>query len=40
MDMWDMAARITYILAQAVNYSSKEETKAGEATPEEGMVLV
>src|SRR4051812_12155993 len=31
MDMWDMAARITYILAQAVNYSSKEETKAGEA---------
>jgi hypothetical protein len=31
MTMWDMAARITYILAQAVNYSSKEETKAGEA---------
>jgi hypothetical protein len=31
MDMWDMAARITYILAQAVNYSSKEETRSGEA---------
>lgn len=30
MDMWDMAARITYILAQAVNYSSKEETRSGE----------
>jgi len=31
MDMWDMASRVVYILAQAVNYSSKEETKAGEA---------
>jgi hypothetical protein len=30
MDMWDMASRVVYILAQAVNYSSKEETKAGE----------
>lgn len=25
MDMWDMASRVVYILAQAVNYSSKEE---------------
>lgn len=30
MDIWDMASRITYILAQAVNYSSEEETKSGE----------
>lgn len=31
MDVWDMASRIIYILAQAVNYSSKEETKSGES---------
>lgn len=30
MDVWDMASRIVYILAQAVNYSSDEEKKAGE----------
>ena len=31
MDMWDMAARTTYILAQAVNYSSDEEKQQVEA---------
>lgn len=30
MDLWDMASRIVYILAQAVNYSSDEERKSGE----------
>lgn len=29
MSIWDMAARITYILAQAVNYSSDEENRQG-----------
>ncbi|KAK3683164.1 hypothetical protein LTR37_020503 [Vermiconidia calcicola] len=31
MDMWDMACRVVYILAQAVNYSSDEEKQMGEA---------
>ena len=31
MDMWDMASRVVYILAQAVNYSSDEEKQLGEA---------
>ncbi|KAK3720337.1 hypothetical protein LTR37_003748 [Vermiconidia calcicola] len=30
MDMWDMASRVVYILAQAVNYSSDEEKQVGE----------
>lgn len=30
MDMWDMASRVVYILAQAVNYSSEEEKISGE----------
>lgn len=30
MTVWDMASRIVYILAQAVNYSSDEEKQAGE----------
>ncbi|KXS96792.1 hypothetical protein AC578_5338, partial [Pseudocercospora eumusae] len=31
MDIWDMASRIVYILAQAVNYSSQEEKQLGES---------
>ncbi|CAK4031200.1 Zn(II)2Cys6 transcription factor like [Lecanosticta acicola] len=31
MDMYDMASRVVYILAQAVNYSSDEEKQGGEA---------
>ena len=31
MDIWDMASRVVYILAQAVNYSSDEEKHLGEA---------
>ncbi|PPJ55825.1 hypothetical protein CBER1_01613 [Cercospora berteroae] len=31
MDIWDMASRVVYILAQAVNYSSQEEKQLGEA---------
>lgn len=31
MDMWDIASRITYILAQCINYSSDEEKQQGEA---------
>jgi hypothetical protein len=27
MDIWDMASRVVYILAQAVNYSSNEEVR-------------
>lgn len=30
MDVWDMASRIVYIVAQAVNYSSTEDRRAGE----------
>ncbi|EGP91883.1 uncharacterized protein MYCGRDRAFT_67482 [Zymoseptoria tritici IPO323] len=30
MDIWDMASKVVYILAQAVNYSSLEEKQAGE----------
>ncbi|KXL51480.1 hypothetical protein M433DRAFT_60210 [Acidomyces richmondensis BFW] len=30
MDVWDMASRIVYILAQSVNYSSDEEKHVGE----------
>ena len=30
MDIWDMASRIVYILAQSVNYSSEEEAQLGE----------
>lgn len=31
MHVWDMASRVVYILAQAVNYSSDEEKGSGEA---------
>ena len=31
MDIWDMASRIVYILAQSVNYGSNEEKQLGEA---------
>lgn len=31
MDQYDMASRVVYILAQAVNYSSDEEKQVGEA---------
>lgn len=31
MDMWDMASRVVYILAQAVNYASQEEKQLGES---------
>jgi hypothetical protein len=31
MDIWDMASRVVYILAQSVNYSSDEEKQIGEA---------
>lgn len=31
MDIWDMASRIVYILAQSVNYSSDEEKQVGES---------
>lgn len=31
MDHYDMASRAVYLLAQAVNYASEEETKMGEA---------
>lgn len=31
MDIWDMASKVTYILAQAVNYSSREEKQLGQA---------
>ncbi|KAF4543861.1 hypothetical protein BFW01_g10569 [Lasiodiplodia theobromae] len=30
MDQYDMASRVVYLLAQAVNYASEEETKMGE----------
>lgn len=30
MSMWDMASKVIYILAQAVNYASVEEKQAGE----------
>ena len=30
MTMWDMASRVVYILAQAVNYGSEEEQRLGE----------
>lgn len=30
MDQWDMASKIIYILAQAVNYASEEEKQRGE----------
>lgn len=31
MDVWDVAGRVVYILAQSVNYSSDEEKSVGEA---------
>lgn len=31
MDIWDMASRVVYILAQSVNYSSVEEKQMGES---------
>ena len=31
MNIWDMASRVVYILAQAVNYSSREEKQSGES---------
>lgn len=31
MDVWDIASRVVYILAQSVNYSSDEEKQIGEA---------
>ena len=31
MDVWDMASRVVYILAQSVNYSSDEEKQVGKA---------
>lgn len=31
MNVWDMASRIVYILAQSVNYSSDEEKQLGES---------
>lgn len=30
MEIWDMASRVVYILAQSVNYSSREEKQLGE----------
>ncbi|KAK5112807.1 hypothetical protein LTR85_011141 [Meristemomyces frigidus] len=30
MDIWDMASKVVYILAQSVNYSSSEEKQLGE----------
>ncbi|EMD01012.1 hypothetical protein BAUCODRAFT_60938 [Baudoinia panamericana UAMH 10762] len=38
MDMWDMASRVVYILAQSVNYSSEEEKQQGEGDLE-GRIL-
>lgn len=31
MDIWGLASRVVYILAQAVNYSSREEKQLGES---------
>ena len=31
MDMWDLASKVVYILAQSVNYSSDEEKQLGES---------
>jgi len=31
MDVWDMASKVVYILAQSVNYASEEEKQLGES---------